>query len=50
MRLHPAVKVDQMLSGEGLEKFRQVVIGRGVGSKRNGNEKEATEVGNYEPH
>lgn len=38
MRLHPAVKAAQMISGVGLEKCKQRVIGGG--EQRNGNEKE----------
>ena len=47
MRLHPAIKFAQMISGVGLEKCKQRVIGGG--SKEMAMRRKPTEVGNYEP-
>lgn len=48
MRLHPAVKVDQMIFGVSLGNFKQMVMGGG--SKEMAMRRRATEAGNYEPH
>lgn len=48
MRLHPAVKVDQMIFGVSLGNFKQMV--KGGGSKEMAMSRRATEAGSYEPH
>lgn len=48
MRLHPTVKVDQMIFGVSLGNFKQMVMCEG--NKEMAMRRRATEAGNYEPH
>lgn len=48
MRLHSAVKVDQMISGAGLGNFKQMLMGGE--SNEMATRRRATWVGNDEPH